>query len=266
MLGAIIGDIAGSRFEFDNIHTKDFEFFHHWCFPTDDSYMTLVIAEAVLRWDEEGRKDYGTLSEYTVKYMREWGQMYPDGGYGGHFYRWLRNPEEGPYNSCGNGSAMRVSAVGWAAESLEECKKMSRAVTEITHNHPDGIQGAEATAVQIFLARNGMGKKELKTMENREYYPLKHTWKYYTSHYVWNSLCDKTCQPAFLALYESTDFEDAIRNCISIGGDSDTIGAICGGIAEAVYGIPEEIREKAEKFLDEKMLAVLRKFENRFSR
>lgn len=265
MIGAIIGDIAGSRFEFNNIHTKDFELFNSGCYPTDDSCMTFAVAEAILRWDVDGRKDYESLSAYAEKCMRYWGNTYPHAGYGGRFRQWLKNPEQGPYNSCGNGSAMRVSPVGWAANSLEECRKMSKAVTEVTHNHPDGILGAEATAVQIFLAKNGSTKKELKEMENKSYYPLKHTWKYYQNNYSWSSLCDKTCQPAFLSVYESKDFEDAVRNSISIGGDSDTLGAICGGIAEAVYGgVPEEIRKKAETYLDERMLYILHGFEERF--
>ena len=153
MLGAIIGDTVGSRFEFDNNHTKDFEFLTKECRPTDDSVMTIAIADAIMQWDHEGRPSYGRLSELAAESMRMWGRAYPRAGYGGHFAMWLVDDSMGPYNSCGNGSAMRVSPVGWAATSLEECIAMSRAVTEVTHNHPDGIKGAEATAVQVFLAR-----------------------------------------------------------------------------------------------------------------
>jgi len=154
MLGAIIGDIVGSRFEWANIESKQFDFFHEQCdfFHeqcdfTDDTVMTCALAKAIMLWDQEGRPSYGRLSELASKYMRKMGVVYPSRGYGGHFRHWLYDQEMGPYNSCGNGSAMRISSVGWAANSLEECIAMSKAVTQVTHNHPDGIMGAEATAV-----------------------------------------------------------------------------------------------------------------------
>ena len=159
---------------------------------------------------------------------------------------------------------MRISAVGWAARNLEECIAMSKAVTEVTHNHPDGIMGAEATAVQIFLARQGKTKGELRQYEEEHYYPIRHDLAWLLKNYHWHSLCNGTCQPAYECLYESTDFEDAIRNCMAIGGDCDTTGAICGGIAEAVYGIPENLQLQIRQYLDEDQLEVIDAFRARY--
>lgn len=264
MIGAIIGDTVGSRFEFHNIRTKDFEFLHKHCHPTDDSVMTIAVADAVLKWDSEGRPSYDRLSELAVSSMRSWGNRYPYAGYGGHFYQWLADPSMGPYNSCGNGSAMRISAVGWAATSLEECINMSRAVTQVTHNHPDGIKGAEATAVQIFLARNGMGLKDLEKYEKEHYYNYDYDLQFLMKNYSWHSLCNGTCQPAFQCLYESTGYEDSVRNCMAIGGDCDTTGAICGAISEAVYGVPEDLQEKVRAFLEEDQIRVVDELRARF--
>ncbi|MCR5761220.1 MAG: ADP-ribosylglycohydrolase family protein [Sphaerochaetaceae bacterium] len=266
MLGAIIGDTVGSRFEWHNIHTKKFEFLMPSCNLTDDSIMTIALAQAIMDWEDSGfrdKNDYSKLSEFAVKRMREFGSLYPRAGYGGHFAQWLRYPDMGPYNSCGNGSAMRVSPVGWAARDLEDCIKMSRAVTEVTHNHPDGIMGAEATAVQIFLARNGFNKEELKTYEEGHYYKIPYDMAYLRKNYRWYSVCDGTCQAAFQSLYEASDFEDSIRNCMCIGGDCDTTGAICGAIAEAVFGIPQEIEKKIYCFMDERQKKVVESFRAR---
>ena len=264
MIGAIIGDTVGSRFEFDNIHTKDFEFLNNECKPTDDSIMTIAIADAIIEWDKTGRENHEVLSDYAEQAMRRWGRAYPCAGYGGHFTKWLEDFSMGPYNSCGNGAAMRVSPVGWAARDLDECKHMSFAVTAVTHNHPDGIMGAEATAVQIFLARHGCTKEQLKQYEEENYYTLHCDMPWYRKHYQWESLCNGTCQPAFQCLYDSTDYEDAIRNCISIGGDCDTTAAICGAIAEAVYKIPPTLNQKIRTFMDEDQLVIVDEFYKRF--
>ena len=264
MIGALVGDIVGSRFEFWNIRSKDFDFMTGGCFPTDDSFMSLALADAILRWDAEDRPDYKTLSDHATKCMRQWGRANPGAGYGGSFIQWLADDSMGPYNSCGNGSAMRISPVGWAARSLEECIEMSRAVTEVTHNHPDGIMGAEATAVQIFLAKQGMGLKDLEKYEKEHYYNYDYDLKYLMANYDWCSICDGTCQPAYQCLYESVGFEDAIRNCMAIGGDCDTTGAICGGIAEAVWGVPEAIKEQALGFFTWEEVAVINEFRDKF--
>lgn len=264
MLGAIIGDIAGSRFEWNNIRTKEFALFHEDCDFTDDTVMTCAVAEAVIIWDREGRPSFERLSELAVQCMRKLGAAYPQRGYGTHFNQWLHDKTMGPYNSCGNGSAMRVSPVGWAARSREECIAMSKAVTAITHNHPDGIMGAEATAVQIFMARGGASMAELKAYQQKHYYSIDFDMQWLRDNYQWSSLCDKTCQPAYVCLYESKSYEDCIRNCMSIGGDSDTIGAIAGGIAEAFYGIPEEITALGISFLGDGLLAVHEDFTRKF--
>ena len=226
--------------------------------------MKLAIAKAITTWHNEGRPSYGRLSKLASKSMRELGTQYTYRGYGSHFLQWLYDDTTGPYNSCGNGSAMRVSAVGWAAESLEDCIAMSTAVTEVTHNHPDGIMGAEATAVQIFLARNGTSLSELRAFEEKHYYTIEYDMQWLTENYSWSSLCNHTCQPAFVCLYESENFEDCIRNCMSIGGDSDTIGAIAGGIAEAVFGIPDKLKKQGLSYLDENLKAIYTEFSKVF--
>ena len=262
MLGAIIGDIAGSRFEWDNKKSKDFELLSHLkgCKPTDDSIMTLAVAEAIL--DCDGR--YANLPSYAAAKMQKFGHKYPWAGYGGKFRKWLTDEHPKPYNSFGNGSAMRVSPVAYAASSLEEVKQLSEAVTAVTHNHPEGIKGAEATAVAIFLARQGKGILEIRDVIDREYYPMNFTLNAIRPHYTFDVTCQGSVPQALEAFFESTDFEDAIRNAISIGGDSDTIAAITGSIAEAYYGIPAELRKLALTFLDEYQLDVLNRFESKY--
>lgn len=264
MYGAIIGDVVGSRFEFNNIRSKDFEFLHSDCEPTDDSIMTIAIADAILEWDKLGRPSYHDLALYATRAMRLWGNAYPFAGYGENFSNWLENDKMGPYDSCGNGAAMRISPVGWAARSFDECIKMSYVVTAVSHSHFDGIMGATATAVQIFLAKQGKSLKELEQFEKEHYYNYTFDLSNLLKDYRWSSICSGTCPPAFQCLYESTDFEDAIRNCIAIGGDCDTTGAICGSIAEAVYGVPENLKFSVRTFLDEDQLRVVDMFTNTF--
>ena len=260
MLGAIIGDIAGSRFEFNNIKTKDFDLLADDCGFTDDSVMTLAIAKAVL----DAKGDYNKHGGLAVKYMREIGRPYPDCGYGGMFVRWMYSDDMGPYNSFGNGAAMRVSACGFAARTLDEAKSLSRKVTEVTHNHPEGIKGAEAAAVCIFLARSGKNILEIREYVNEHYYPMHFTLDGIRDGYRFNETCQGTVPQAIMAFLESTDLEDAIRNAISIGGDSDTLAAITGGIAEAYYGIPADLRKRALSFLDERLLKILNDFESEY--
>jgi type I restriction enzyme M protein len=261
MLGAVVGDIAGSRFEWNNIKTKEFDLLTDRCECTDDSIMSLAIAAALLMWDGS---DYDRLGELAVQSMRDIGQPYPNCGYGGRFGRWMYEEDPCPYNSFGNGSAMRVSACGWAGQSLDEVKQLSRAVTEVTHNHPEGIKGAEATAVCIFLARTGKSVSEIRDYVNRRYYPMAFTLDGIRASYAFNETCQDTVPQAIMAFLESTDFEDAIRCAISLGGDSDTLAAITGSIAEAYYGIPDYIRRRTLKYLDERLLKLLMEFEDRF--
>lgn len=257
MLGALIGDIVGSRFEWDNYKAKDFELFTKKCFPTDDSIMSLAIAKAIL----QAKEDHSDLPVLAVRYMQELGRLYPDAGYGGSFRRWLWEDDPKPYNSFGNGSAMRISAVGFAAKTLEEGKAMSKLVTAVTHNHPEGLKGAEATVVAIFLARTGKSLQEIREVIDKEYYPMDFTLDGIRPTYDFDVTCQGTVPQALMAFFESTDFEDAIRNAISLGGDSDTMAAITGGVAEAYYGIPMNIREKALTFLDERLTKILLDFE-----
>lgn len=257
MLGAIVGDIAGSRFEWHNIKTKDFDFLTHKCHFTDDSVMSLAVAKAIMQCN-----DYTNLGNDAVCCMQNLGRKYPNAGYGGHFHRWIYDAAPQPYNSWGNGSAMRVSACGFAATSLEEAIALSRKVTEITHNHPEGLKGAEATAVAIYLARTGSSIIEIRDYIDKHYYPMNFTLDSIRDAYRFDVSCQGSVPQAIMAFLESTSFEDAIRNAISIGGDSDTIAAICGGIAEAYYGIPTEIRKHALTFLDQCLLDILNRFES----
>lgn len=260
MLGAIIGDIVGSRFEWNNYRAKDFEFLTYECFPTDDSIMSLALAQAVII----SKPDHTDLKDNAVECMQRIGRNYPDCGYGGSFYNWIFSENPKPYNSFGNGAAMRVSAVGFAANSLDEVKEMSRLITEVTHNHPEGIKGAEATAVAIYMARKGSSIFEIRDYIDKNYYPMNFTLDSIRDTYQFNETCQDTVPQALMAFFESTGFEDAIRNAISIGGDSDTVAAICGGVAEAYYGIPADIRKHALTFLDEDLLKILTVFENQY--
>ena len=262
MLGAIIGDIVGSRFEWNNIKSKKFEFLTHihGCKVTDDSIMSLAIAQAILNCNGE----YSVLSNEAIKCMQAIGRRYPDCGYGGMFRKWMFSDNPHPYMSFGNGVAMRVSACGFAARSLEEAKTISKAVTEVTHNHPEGIKGAEATAVAIYLAREGKSLIEIRDYIDKHYYKINFTLDEIRATYRFNETCQDTVPQALEAFFESSGFEDAIRNAISIGGDSDTLAAITGGIAEAYYGISDPIRKTALTFLDESLLNVLNDFEMRY--
>ena len=260
MLGAIIGDIVGSRFEWNNNRSKQFDFLTYKCSVTDDSIMSLAIAKALL----ESKTGYSDLSENAVKYMQGIGRHYPNCGYGGRFREWIHSDNPKPYCSYGNGSAMRVSSCGFVANSLEEAKQLSKAVTEVTHNHPEGLKGAEATAVAIFLARSGKNLLEIRDYIMKNYYPLNFTLDGIRDSYEFNESCQDTVPQALEAFFESVGFEDAIRNAISIGGDSDTLAAITGGIAEAYYGIPTAIRKYALTFFDERLLEILVSFENNY--
>jgi type I restriction enzyme M protein len=260
LIGAIIGDIIGSRFEFDNIRKKEFDFFNSDCRFTDDSVMSLAVAAALLACDG----NYNKLNDMAVRYMREIGRPYPDCGYGWMFWQWMYSDDPQPYYSFGNGAAMRISACGFAAKTLEEARLLSQKVSEVTHNHPEGLKGAEATAVCIFLAREGRSIPEICGYVNKYYYPMNFTLDEIRSTYEHNETCQNTVPQAIMAFLESTGFEDAIRNAISIGGDSDTIAAITGGIAEVCYGVPIDMRKRAIKFLDARLLKILDDFENTY--
>lgn len=260
MIGAIIGDIVGSRFEFDNYRAKDFEFLTHKCFFTDDSVMSLAVCEALMHC----KPDYSDLNNETIESMRRIGRSYPHCGYGGSFHRWMYSNNPQPYNSYGNGAAMRVSGCGYAANSVAEAVALSKAVTEITHNHPEGLKGAEATTIAVYMARTGSSLMAIRDCIAKNYYPINFTLDSIRDTYQFNETCQDTVPQALEAFFESTSFEDAIRNAISIGGDSDTLAAITGAVAEAYYGVPNNIRKHALKFLDDRLLKILLEFENMY--
>lgn len=258
MIGAIIGDIVGSRFEWNNYKAKDFELFTDECMPTDDSIMTIALAKAIMESrDEDGNYDIDGLGAGAVRCMQGIGRKYPDCGYGGFFYDWIFDDDPQPYGSFGNGAAMRVSAAGFAAGSLEEAKALAKAITEVTHDHPEGLKGAEATAVAIFMARHGASQDEIENYINEHYYDIDFTLDDIRDTYEFDETCQNTVPQALEAFFEADSFEDAIRNAISIGGDSDTLAAITGGIAEAYFGVPDELAEQAMGFLDLELAGIV---------
>ncbi len=262
MLGAIIGDIIGSPYEFDRGEkTKDFPLFTRRSHFTDDSVMTVAVCEGLMRAGLDA--DIETIKREVVKSMRAWGKRYPDAGYGGMFYMWLNTENAKPYGSFGNGSAMRVSSVGWLYDTIERTREVARATAEVTHNHPEGIKGAEATASAIFLARTGKSKDEIKQYIIREFgYDLSRSLDEIRPGYHHVESCQGTVPEAITAFLEGTDFEDVVRCAVSLGGDCDTLTCIASGIAEAFYGVPEELRSEALSRLEADMRDVLLKAES----
>ncbi len=266
MIGAIIGDIVGSRFEFNNCKSKDFELFNSQCQVTDDSIMTLAVAKAIMEAEkikepsinryEYDNEYYSLVERMTIKYMQEIGREYPNCGYGGMFFQWIFSENPQPYNSFGNGAAMRISPAGFVARTENEAIMLSEVVTGVTHNHDEGIKGAEATAVAIFMAKRGFTKGEIKDKIISNYYSLDFTIDEIRETYQFSVTCQETVPQAIEAFLESNSFEDAIRIAISLGGDSDTLAAITGSIAEAYYGVPEDIKYKALAYLDEDLRAI----------
>lgn len=257
MLGAVIGDIVGSRFETHPCKNPDFELFTDECRITDDTVMTVAIAKALM----ECGHDFTNLSEKAVYWMRELGREYPDSGYGDQFKEWLSSDDPKPYNSFGNGAAMRVSPCGIAAESLEEAKVLARDVTEITHNHPDGLKGAEATAVTVYLARSGMSREELRAYITQNYYPLDFTLEQIRDSYDFAPACSRSVPQAMEAFFEAQTFEESLRNAVMLGGDSDTIAAITGSIAKQYFNVPQSLIKKALTYVPEKLHRVVEEFE-----
>ena len=260
MIGAILGDMIGSPYEFDRSpKVKEFPLFSKYSEFTDDSVMTIAVAEALM--DSMGISDE-EIRDALAASMQKWGHLYPDAGYGGMFYSWLHSRHPEPYGSYGNGSAMRVSAAGWLFDTLEETRHMARLTAEVTHNHPEGIKGAEATASAIYMARTGSSKEEIRDYIVREFgYDLSRTCDEIRPTYRHVESCQKTVPEAITAFLEGQDFEDVIRTAVSLGGDCDTLTCIAGGIAEAMYGVPEDILAEGRKRLPEDMLAVLGRFD-----
>ena len=260
MIGAIIGDIAGSRFERYNRKSKKFEMFHDRCRPTDDSIMSLAVAQAILDCDG----NYDELSDRAIANMQKLGRKYKHAGYGRAFKNWLFEDDPQPYNSYGNGSAMRISPCGFAASSLEEAKTLSALVTQVTHNHPEGMKGAEAVAVAVYLAKAGHTKDEIRQHIHNNYYDIDFKIDEIRPHYTFDVSCQGSVPQALEAFFESTGFEDAIRTAISVGGDSDTIAAITGSVAEAYYGVPQGMIDSAMGYLDSCEKEILRRFEEKY--
>ena len=263
MYGAILGDMIGSPFEFDRgDKTKEFDLFSKDCDFTDDSVMTIAVGEALLAVGKEATVK--EIEEAVVTNMQDWGKRYPYAGYGGRFRYWLRERNPKPYGSYGNGSAMRVSAVGWLYDSLERTREVARATANVTHNHPEGIKGAEATASAIYMARNESSKEEIKEYIEREFhYNLDRTLDEIRPGYHMDETCQRTVPEAIIAFLESKDFEDAIRNAVSLGGDTDTLGAITGSIAEAFYGISDVLIAECRSRIDEGLMTdILDEFDH----
>ena len=273
MFGAIYGDIVGSVYEFNNIRTKDFELFSEKSKFTDDTVMTLAVANALVIFDEMTREEncldapsknnLAYFKEILISEMHTTGEKYPRAGYGGRFRFWLKEKQTEPYGSYGNGSAMRVSPVAWYANSLEECLDFAKASAEVTHNHPEGIKGAVVTAGATYLARTGATMDEIKAFVAK-YYEINFTLDEIRPTYEFNETCQDTVPQAMQAFFESTSFEDAIRNAISIGGDSDTLAAITGAVAEAYYGMTEREVRNITTILDRSLLKILEDFRKRF--
>lgn len=246
MIGAIAGDIIGSVYEFNPVKTKDFPLFHPRCTFTDDTVLTVAVADAILS---------GRPYEESV---REIGRRYPGAGYGGSFMRWLLSDNPRPYNSWGNGSAMRVSPVGFAFSSEGEVLRQAKMSAVITHSHPEGIRGAQATALAVFMARTGKGKEQIRSRIAAEFgYDLNRRVDDIRPAYSFDVSCRGTVPEALIAFLDSESYEDGIRNAVSLGGDSDTLACITGGIAQAFYGgVPEDIQEKARECLPPDLLLI----------
>ena len=263
MYGAILGDIVGSPYEFDcnNYKAKDFPLFSRRSDFTDDTVMTLAVAKALL--SSRGQDDTA-IKAALVREMQQLGRAYPDRGYGTHFGGWLYEDDPQPYQSYGNGSAMRVSSAAWLAENMAETLRLARLTAEVTHDHPEGIKGAQATATAIFLARTGHGKEEIKAYVEREFgYDLSRSCDEIRPTYHHVESCQETVPQAITAFLESCDFEDALRTAVSLGGDSDTIADMAGAIAEAYYGVDREMKDIALSYLDQDLLDIAEEFERR---
>ncbi len=251
MLGAIAGDCIGSIYEWHNIKKKDFPLFGHGCRFTDDSILTVALADAILT-----SRDYSEV-------MREYYGRYPRGGYGGRFKQWARSPDPQPYYSFGNGSAMRTSPVAYLCDSLEETLDKAAEFASPTHNHPEGIKGGQVTAGCIYLAKTGGTMDEIREFA-AQYYDISRTIDQIRPNYSFDVTCQGTVPEAIVCFLESTSFEDAIRNAISIGGDSDTLAAITGSIAEPFHGMPKDVQDRTMSLLDERLQDILIEFYQRY--
>ena len=261
MYGAIFGDVIGSRFEFDRGgKTKDFKLFTEQDGFTDDTAMTIAVGEALMNAGIDASAD--EIKKCVIRSMRDWGHKYPDAGYGGRFWEWLFNGREPkPYGSYGNGSAMRVSAVGWLYDSLERTREVARATAEVTHNHPEGIKGAECTAAVMFMGRTGSPKEEIRMYVTKEFgYDISETLNQMRERHEHVESCQDSLPKALRSFFDGDSYEDVVRNAVSLGGDTDTLAAIAGAMAEAFYGMPVSIMEEGMTYIPEDMKDVLGRF------
>lgn len=263
MYGAILGDIIGEPYEFDRgKKTKEFPLFSQRPTFTDDSVMTIAVCDGILKAGLDA--DEFTMKSSITESMNRWGHLYPTAGYGGRFFKWLLEDEKEPYNSCGNGSGMRVSSVGWLFKTLERTREVARWSAEVTHSHPEGVKGAESTASVIWLARNGKSKEFIKDYIVREFgYDLSRTCDQIRPEYHHTEICQKTIPEAITAFLEGESFEDVIRTAVSLGGDCDTLTDIATAMAEAFYGIPLGFKEKCIEYTSEEMHEVMNSFEEK---
>lgn len=259
MYGAILGDIIGSPYEFDmGSKTKDFPLFSKDSCFTDDTVMTIAVAEAFMG----AFNDEDELRQQLIYAMQKWGHRYPNESYGVRFRSWLWSKNPRPYNSFGNGSAMRVAPVAWLFDDLDTVRRMARISAEVTHNHPEGIKGAEATAAAIFLGRTGYSKTEIKQyIESEFHYDLSRTCDKIRPTYHHVESCQETVPEAITAFLEGESFEDVIRTAVSLGGDCDTLTCIAGSIAEGFYGVPEALKCECRDWLSDDLRDVLSRFE-----
>ncbi len=266
MYGAILGDIIGSPFEFDRGgKTKDFELFSEGAQFTDDSVMTVAVAEALMNAGIDAPVDH--IRGQVISSMQKWGRIYPDAGYGGRFRVWLIQKDPAPYGSFGNGSAMRVSAAGWLYDTLERTREVARATADVTHNHPEGIKGAESVAAVIFLARTGSSKEQIRDYVTEQFgYDLSRTCDEIRPDYHHVESCQQTVPEAITAFLEGNNFEDVIRTAVSLGGDCDTLTAIAGSMAEAFYGVPLMLMAECLDRIPEDMRSVVKRFDDTLGR
>lgn len=266
MFGAIAGDVIGSAYEWDRVKTTDFELFTDKTEFTDDTVLTVAVADALLYCLAPGGPGTKALEEAYVARFKAYGRRYPNAGYGGRFGQWLAGDSSKPYNSFGNGSAMRVSPVAFAFQTLDEVLGEAKRCAAVTHNHPEGIKGAQAAAAAVFLARTGSGREEIREYVEKTFrYDLSRTLDQIRPGYGFDETCQRTVPEAIIAFLESQDFEDAVRKAVSLGGDSDTLACITGGIAQAYYGrIPKRIHDGVVFRLDGALKRVIREFSERF--
>lgn len=257
MLGAVVGDIVGSVYENHPIKTTEFPLWNPKCTFTDDTVMTVACADALMSAMGKSPKE---VRAEVIRKLQYWGNRYPKAGYGHRFETWLKETDPKPYHSWGNGSAMRVAAAGWLYPTIGLTADHARYTAEVTHDHPEGIKGAQSVASAIFMLRNGKSKKEVRSYVRGVYgYDFSFTLDEIRPTYDFDVSCRGSVPQAFMSFFESTDFESCIRNAVSLGGDSDTIAAIAGSLAEAHYGIPVEIERKALSYLDKEMVDVYEK-------